>query len=329
MLHKTYDLTALKSDPIGPLLRSGNSAVVYAARRDLLGEAVGAPAVVLWDLPTPQRIVRTQQADGSWRYPGQRAGRSVNYDLLETYRQLGYLIEMFRLDRTHPAIARAASYVFIHQSDEGDLRGIYGHQYSPNYTAGFIELLLKAGYADATEVHRAFAWLERMQQQGGGWALPLRTRGRNLDAVNDRETIQPDDSQPLSHLITGIVLRAYAAHPRLRESSTAQHAADLLVSRFFAPDAYADRRSPEHWTRFSYPFWWTDILSALDSTSQINPKLGGDNIRRACGWFISHQLRGGLFGGHLLRDRFRDLRLWYSLAVCRVLTRLLEKSDRP
>ena len=62
----------LRVDPVPALLASGNSAIEYFTRRDLLGEEV-PPIGTLWDLPSVERIMRKQQADGSWKYPGGNA----------------------------------------------------------------------------------------------------------------------------------------------------------------------------------------------------------------------------------------------------------------
>jgi hypothetical protein len=101
----------------------------------------------------------------------------------------------------------------------------------------------------------------------GDWA---RTRGLPLKAMlTARETLEPDRSWPSSHLITGIVLRALAAHRHYRHSAATRHASELLKSRFFCCDTYPDRAAPSYWLIFSYPYWWTDLLSALDTLAQI------------------------------------------------------------
>jgi hypothetical protein len=59
-----------------------------------------------------------------------------------------------------------------------------------------------------------------MRQDDGGWAIPARTLGLSLNVMlTARETVEPDRSRPSSHLITGIVVRALAAHPRDRRSA--------------------------------------------------------------------------------------------------------------
>ena len=64
------------------------------------------------------------------------------------------------------------------------------------------------------------------------------------------ETFEPDRGRPASHLITGIVLRALAAHPRYRHSACTLRAAELLKSRFFRRDVYPDRAAPSNWLIF-------------------------------------------------------------------------------
>jgi hypothetical protein len=108
-----------------------------------------------------------------------------------------------------------------------------------------------------------------------------------------RETFEPDRSRPSSHLVTGIVLRALAAHPGYRHSADTRRAADLLKSRFFRRDVYPDRAAPSNWLIFSYPFWWTDLLSALDSLAQLGFRAGDPDIARGVAWFTGNQEPGG------------------------------------
>jgi hypothetical protein len=66
-----------------------------------------------------------------------------------------------------------------------------------------------------------------------------------------------------------VVLRAFAAHPAYRRSREAQTAGTGLSSRLFAANTYPDRLAPSYWTMFSYPFWFTDLLSALPKLSRV------------------------------------------------------------
>jgi hypothetical protein len=138
--------TLLHTDPL-PALRSWpDPALAFFIRRDLLEEPVG-PLDALWELPQPCRLVNKQQADGSWRNPGRTnyPAPNANYNLLETYRSLRLLVEMYGFRREQPALARAADYVFTGQTKEGDIRGILRNQYMPYYHGAILELLGKSG----------------------------------------------------------------------------------------------------------------------------------------------------------------------------------------
>jgi hypothetical protein len=316
------DWTArLKRDVVGPLVASSDPAISYLARRDLLGERL-LETDALWNLPECKRVVARQRADGAWRYPGgnQKIRSQTNYDQLETYRQLGILIYRYELNRQHPAIERAAHFLLSFQTHAGDFRGIYGSQFTPNYSAAITELLVKAGYEASPQVGRSMRWLLSVRQDDGGWALPLRTRGRNLDVtMMRREPLEADRAKPSSHLITGIVLRAFAAHDRWRESDEARAAGELLKMRFLRPDRYPDHRPASHWLTFSYPFWWTDLVSALDSLLRLHFNSGDPDVRGGLEWFIDHQGPHGMWQEGRNRPKGPHADQWVALAVCRIL----------
>jgi squalene-hopene cyclase-like protein len=315
----------LKIDPVPSLLASGNAAICYFARRDLLGKEE-TPVETLWQMPEVERILKRQLDNGAWKYPGggKEWLRSMeDYHQLETFRVLAQLVEKYGLTRRHPAIGRAADYLFSRQTPDGDIRGIYGNQYSPNYSAAIMELLIKADYESDPRIEQGFRWLLSLRQSDGGWALPLRTVGKRFDHETlQAAPIRPDRTKPSSHLITGVVLRAFAAHREYRRASEAHMAGEFLASRLFAADTYPDRRAPSYWTTFSYPFWFTDLLSALDSLSLLGFTRDDARITKALEWFVTRQKDHGLWELSLLRmTREKDRDAWISLAICRVMKR--------
>jgi len=319
-------LASLPYDPLPPILAAGNPALEYFARRDLLAEEVGSPKR-LWQLTEGLKIVRSQQEDGAWRYPGggkEKYRPTEDYNQLETYRRLGELVEKYAATRSHPAVHKAAQFLFSRQSVEGDFRGIYGNLYSPNYSAAIMELLIKAGYGADERIEKAFRWLLSIRQSDGGWAIPLATVGAKWDVPTmGGPTLQPDRSRPFSHMVTGVVLRAFAAHPEYRKSKEAAVAGGLLASRFFQRDPHPGRNTPEFWTKFCYPFWFTDLLSSLDSLSLIGCEAAQAQIRRGLDWFIERQQKDGIWKQVLLRSgKDKQTSLWVGLAICCVLKRV-------
>lgn len=315
-------LNKFKYDPIKPLLSSGIKQIVYFTSKDLLDKPVDS-IETLWDIKIPSKILRKQQSDGSWKYPGKnKPWHTTDYDQLETYRQLGFLVQMFGFNKSHPAIAKTAEYFFSKQSDKGDFRGIYAEQYSPNYTAGIAELLILAGYDKDPHIQKVFNWLLEVRQDDGGWALPLRTKGHNLEVILNQGTIEPDKSKPFSHFVTGIVLRPFAIHPKHNQTQEARIAGDLLASRFFQKDVYTDLKNPSAWETFSYPFWNTDLISSLHILTKLGFTEDNPQIQDALTWLLEKQTVTGLLDIHKNHDRYHDQDLWLTLVLCRIFQTL-------
>lgn len=315
----------LKYDPLPALMASGNQALIFCVEKCLLGKA-GNDKAGIWNLPDARKIVGKQQKNGSWKYPGgnKNIRSQENYDQIETFRNLGYLVEMYHFDNTHYAIRNAADFIFSCQTKEGDIRGILGNQYTPYYTAGMMELLIKAGYANNVHIEKGFMWLASIRQNDGGWAIPLRTLNKKLDVITmGHETLEPDRSKPFSHLVTGVVLRAYAAHERYRHIQEAKEAGKLLLSHLFKKDAYPDRGSADYWYKFTFPFWFTDLISAMDSLSLLGFSKDEPQMAKAINWFIANQEKDGLWDLYTLKNKkYYETSLWLSLAICRIMKRL-------
>jgi len=214
-----------------------------------------------------------------------------------TFKALRSLVRRYGFTRDHGAASRAAEYLFGWQTLEGDFRGFIGDQYATYYTGETIAVLTLCGYGEDPRIHRDLDWLISMRQGDGGWTIPLLTHRY------DRETgyrivtepcapVAPDWSKPFSHNWTDMALRAFAVHPGYRGREEALHAAGLLKSRFFQPDAYASYRDPGYWVRFQ--FWWPNIVTSLDSLSRLGFSRSDHDIRAALDWLVGHQRGDGL-----------------------------------
>jgi hypothetical protein len=321
----------LRIDPVPILLTVGDPALEHHVRRDLLGENVG-PVVSLWGLPLPQKLLRKQQSDGSW--PSRSSSRhkypEINYNLVETFRNLRVLIDQYGFNSLHPGLALAAEYVFSCQTQEGDIRGILGTQYMPYYHGALCELLIKAGYVDDPRVDVALEWLLSVRQDDGGWLIPLQAipaRKKTPD-IWSAEPVPFAPSLPHSHLATGMALRALARHPHHRTSPEALAAGTALKSRFFKPDKYRDRKASSYWTKFQYPFWWPNILTALDTLAHLGFPADDPQVQLGLDWFIAHQGDDGLWATSYEQARRKELsckeidaQRWVTLATARVFAR--------
>jgi hypothetical protein len=321
----------LRFDPTPALLSSGDEALHYFVRRDLLGEEAG-PICRLWQLPKAQKILKKQQPDGSWRFPGKEKHKDKNYSLIETWKQFRFLVEGYEFNTQDSCTRRAAEFLFSCQTEDGDIRGFLANQYATYYTGAIMSLLIKAGYEDDPRIEKGFQWLLSMRQEDMGWSVPIITHQFNRETMyrltsQYAEPVEPDRSRPFSHNWTGMILRAFAAHSRYRRSEAAKTAASLLKSRFFQPDCYTSYQAASYWVRFQYPFWWNNLVAALDSISLIDPSRD-EQMEEALNWLIDHQEEDGLWKATYVRGKevdnakTRETRLWVSLAICRVLRRV-------
>lgn len=290
----------------------------------------------MWRLREPANILARQLPAGSWPAPAGKRHPAINHQLIETWKQIRYLVDEYGFTREHPQIQKAAEYLFSCQTTEGDIRGFLANQYASYYTGALLALLIHAGYEDDPRVEAGMQWLLRMRQDDGGWTIPLLTR--HLDRRTQYRLtsefaapLEPDRAQPFSHNWTGMVLRAFAAHSKHRKTQAAIRAAELLKSRFFLPDNYTSYQAADYWLRFDYPFWWNNLISALDSVSRIgSPKLDGQT-GAALEWFIRHQEQDGLWKVSYAKAqkgkvaKAAQKREWIALAICRVFERLFRE----
>lgn len=322
----------LRIDPIPGLLASGDEALLYFVRRDLLEEEAG-PISRLWQLPAAQKILKEQAPDGSWdRSDSKKKHKAINYNLIETWKGFRVLVEKYGFNRENEAAEKAAEFLFSCQAEEGDIRGFIANQYATYYTGAVMSLLIKAGYEDDQRIVRGFQWLLSLRQNDLGWSIPIITHdfdGKTIYRLTSEyaEPVEPDRSKPFSHNWTGMVLRAFAAHTKYRGSEAARIGAKLLKSRFFKPDSYTSYQAGSYWVRFQYPFWWNNLVAALDSISLIDPSRD-EQMEEALDWLIDHQEQDGLWNTTYVKGKevnhasTRESRPWVSLAICRVLRRV-------
>ncbi|MBN1659360.1 MAG: terpene cyclase/mutase family protein [Anaerolineae bacterium] len=318
----------LNVNPLPTLFAWDDPALHYFVRRDLLGEPAG-PLESLWDAPEPVRLIRRQQPDGSWRYPGKSYDpeTGTQYDLLETYRTLRVLVETYGFHHGHPALVKAAEYVLTYQTDEGDIRGIIGNQYMPYYHGAILELLVKAGYEEDARIEKGLEWLLSVRQDDGGWIVPAQavpSKQRTIEFWLGAP-VPPARARPHAHLATGMALRPFAAHPAYRGHPAVIAAGHALKSRFFQGDKYNDRKAPSYWLKFQFPFWWTSLLTALDTLTLLGFDRHDRDVSRGLEWFLTNQSADGLWEtGYGAGRGAQENRCRVGLAVCRVLERLFQ-----
>jgi len=316
-------LARLKRDPISGLQVESDEALKYYVNRDLLGISV-KPVIDLWELPGATKIVKKQREDGSWKYPGKiyDSVPNQNYSLLETYRNLRTLVEVYGFTRDHSTMQEASQFVFNCQTEEGDIRGILGNQYMPYYHGAILELLIKAGFGDDPRLIFGLDWLLSMRQDDGGWIVPTQTipSKERTPVYWQSEPLPPVREKPHAHLATGMVLRAFAAHPDYHNRPEVIAAGEALKTRILRPDKYNDRKAKSYWLKFQFPFWWSNLVTSLDSLARLGFDCQDADIFRGLDWFINNQENDGLWPtGYGSGNKAGENRRWVGLAICRIL----------
>ncbi len=313
----------LRYDPTPHLLGADDPALAFFVRRDLLGERPRGRRL-LWDLPEVKSLLARQRPGGAWIYPKKGSAREPynNFDLLETWRSLGVLVDMYGMDRSHPAIKHAAAYIFSCQTKPGDLRGILGNQHMPYYHSVIMERLVRAGFVRERAILRGLDWLLDVRQDDGGWIVPTQAVpwSKRTHSFWRGRPLPPDRSLPFSHMATSMALRGLVAHPAYRRRREVRAACEILKARMFQRDRYGDRQGREYWLKFGFPFWWPNILTVLDMLQRVGFAADDEHVHPALMWFLSHQLRDGLWDtGYGHGNRAARNERWVALAVCRVL----------
>ncbi|MBN1797694.1 MAG: terpene cyclase/mutase family protein [Spirochaetales bacterium] len=323
-------------NPLEPLLQSDDYALNYFAQRDLMRKQV-EPIDTIWQLTEVQKLFKKQQSDGSFKSTNQNQYKypDVNYSLIETWKQFRFLIQKYEFTNKVPAVEKAAEYLFSCQTDEGDFRGFLAGQYAMYYSGAIMGLLIQAGYQNDPRIEKGFQWLLKMRQDDGGWVgAPFQTlflpRKKLYKLVSEvTEPLQEHDrTKPSSPHWTGMVIRAFAAHPEYSKSEAARHAAHLLKSKFFQKDFYTSYQHPDNWVNFNFPFWWNNLVSALDSLWRLDFAKDDKDIKRGLDWLLEHQQPSGLWKNSYsaihkatVTEKAKQVQLWISLAICRIFKR--------
>jgi hypothetical protein len=314
------------------LLKVSDEAITYFTGKDLLGEKA-RPLEPVWALPEPQKLLKKQRDDGSWKGPVKKAPvyPENHSDLVATFKAFRTLVERYLFTRECEAIEKTAEFLFTFQTGEGDIRGFIGNQYATYYTGYVLSLLIQAGYSGDSRVDAGMEWLLRMRQDDSGWTIPILTRkfdretGYRLTS-SFMEPVEPDRSKPFSHNWTDMVLRAFAVHPVYCRSDEAWKAGELLKSRFFQPDVYSSYREARYWTRFRH--WWPNLLTSMESLLLLGFPADDPHICKGLKWFLENQREDGLWKLEYGRKSGSEKpveRAWLTLRICRMLKGFLVK----
>ncbi|MCG5053640.1 MAG: hypothetical protein KA712_11820 [Myxococcales bacterium] len=318
----------LAQDPIPKLLREGSPAIVARVRRDLIDDDEAPSVADVWAYKEVQAYAKKFGKTGA--FPAKAAEKALGpapfAAALSTAKAIDRLADLgVRADEgpQDTPLHRAAAFLLGSQDEDGGLADLAvgatptdkAKMAALHYQGWALSALCRAGFDEDPRVEKGFAFLLAHRQNDGGWAW----RGVRTDSA----------ARPSSHLITGMVLRAFAASKKRRSSREARRAAELLATRFLQPDRYPDRKASSHWEEITEPRQYVDVADALDSVTSIGLGKENSGVRTAEAYLRGRQAEDGFWyagpSGKLSAEeaeKERETSLWLTLRVLVMLRRI-------
>src|SRR3954454_20051442 len=331
----------LASDPIPRLLREGSPSVLARVRRDLIDDSEAPTAAEIGEYPEVKALLRKMEKSGSYaaKASDKALGGARFAGCLATLRALDRLADFGMRIEGHDGAAsslrKVAGALLDSQADDGGIADLAladspkgrAKTVALHFQGWAVSALCRAGFEGDPRVEKGFQHLLERRQDDGGWAW----RGVRTDSA----------ARPSSHLVTGMVLRAFASSAARRVSREARRAAELLATRFLQPDRYEDRKAPSFWEILTEPRFYTDVLDALDTITAIGLGKENSGVRTAEAYLRSRQSGDGLWypgppakGDGISskvapptlrgdgKDKEIDAAIWLTLRVLVVLRRI-------
>jgi hypothetical protein len=285
----------LASDPIPRLLREGSPSVLARVRRDLIDDSEAPTSAEIAEYPEVKALLRKMEKDGSF------AAKAVEKALggprfagcLATLRALDRLADFGMRREGAPGapspLRKVVDALLETQGADGGIVDLSladtpkgrAKTVALHFQGWAVSALCRGGFEGDERVEKAFQYLLERRQDDGGWAW----RGVRTDSA----------ARPSSHLVTGMVLRAFASSAQRRASREARRAAELLATRFLQPDRYEDRKAPAFWEILTEPRFYTDVLDGLDTITAIGLGKENSGVRTAEAYLRSRQASDGLW----------------------------------
>lgn len=182
--------------------------------------------------PIIKKLLTSQNPDGSWN-PESITGNAPQGKIQTTAQaltRLGYM----ELD--HPAISKAAEYIYSHQEKDGswplgnykaDSDGVDGYDVMSLQTSLPLRGLVAAGYAEDPRSEQAFDWLVEQQLPDGAW--PTGVAGDVYGYVAGYRRLPHSRWGCRSN--TTAAVSCLSMHPERRNGNETRRAMDHLLGR--------------------------------------------------------------------------------------------------
>ena len=318
----------LAHDPIPKLLREGSPAVVARVRRDLIDDDEAPKVAEILGYKEVQAFTKKLAKDGSFpaKATEKAMGPAAFATALATVKAIDRLADLGVRAAGAPkasSLHKAVEFLLASQQEDGGIGDLNigetpatkGKLVALHYQGWALSALCRTGFDEDPRVEAGFGFLLAHRQNDGGWAW----RGVRTDSA----------ARPSSHLITGMVLRAFAASKKRNSSREARRAAELLATRFLQPDRYPDRKAPAHWEDIAEPRCFVDVADALDSVTSVGLGKENSGVRTAEAYLRGRQTEDGFWYpgptgkvSEETTDKDRELAVWLTLRVLVMLRRI-------
>jgi len=285
--------SVLKADPVGWLLERENPSIRYFTLKDILDYSDNAPEVQeakgnIKDYKKVSRIFSKQHPEGFWEL----AEHPYHPKYKSTYWQI-MILSQLGLDKSDERVRKACEYIFRFQLEEGGFstfreegakreylwvkkRALERRKKPPSFeiwarekirenemsclTGNLAASLIKLGYTSDKRVKRALKWLVEIQNDDGGWLCPY-WRAH----IKDKHSCFMGTITPL---------HAFSELPREcrtteMKDATERGAEFLLMHRLFKADHHQFRVINKAWLKFSFPWFFYDILRGLSVVTKL------------------------------------------------------------
>jgi len=277
----------LKKDPLPILLERAPLAIRNRAAEHFLEEDSPVRQKLLADLYKDrqrERLIVSQQPDGLWPL-------AEKYTLEEQMRAMTFLQQLIRMTQMHDFsvtkehIAAQKGLIALLKMQKPDGKFpllLHHHGYA-------LWLLVRFGLAGNPFVEKGFRWIAKRQRPDGGWLSPaIVPSGISLKTAKS------------GIWTTLMIFQAFNLHSRLRNSQTAQLAAEFVLNNFLEPNQTTLFPEPDAWN-----YLYTDysesglfrggtlrFIEALapNPDFQRHPK-----FKKALNWLLDLQFPDGLF----------------------------------
>lgn len=264
-------------------------------RRDLIDDSEAPTAEEIAGYPEVKVLLRKVGKDGSFtpRTSEKELGGPKFARCLATVRALDRLADLGLRVEGRSSVSqhlhRIADCILASQDSDGGIADLAlaetprgrGKAVALHFQGWALSALCRAGFESDERVEKGTRFLLSLRQDDGGWAW----RGVRTNSA----------ARPSSHLVTGMVLRAFASSKDRRGSREARRAAELLATRFLQPDRYEDRKAASYWEILTEPRFYTDVLDALDTITSIGLGKENSGVRTAEAYLRSRQAKDGLW----------------------------------